>query len=320
MFNLNTLPFFDQIKEGQTILLAGAGGGFDIYAGIPIYFALKNMGKKVVIANYSFTWLSDTNAKVGFPHCYEIRSNNIDRSGRNYFPEKYLKKWFELNGENVDVYAFDRVGVEPLNKVYKRLNKRYNFDAVILVDGGTDSLMFGDEEGLGTPQEDITSMSAVYKSDIPKKFLVCIGFGVDHFHGVSHYHFLENVATLSKDGGFLGAFSALKEMSEVQGYLEAVKYANDQMKGLESIVSNSIVSAIEGEYGNHQTISRTKGSDLWINPLMSMFWCFDLKAVMKRNLYYHLVKNTQSIGELNNILSKFRGELAHIRPKKQLPI
>jgi hypothetical protein len=212
------------------------------------------------------------------------------------------------------------VGVDPLNKVYKRLNKRYNFDAVILIDGGTDSLMFGDEEGLGTPQEDITSMSAVYKSDIPKKFLVCLGFGVDHFHGVSHYHFLENVAALSKDGGFLGVFSALKEMPEVQKYLEAVKYVNKEMKGLESIVSNSIISAIEGEYGNHQTISRTKGSELWINPLMSMFWCFDLKAVMKKNLYYHLVKNTQSIGELNNILSKFRGELAQIRPKMQLPI
>jgi shikimate 5-dehydrogenase len=84
MFNLNTLPFFDQIKDSETILLAGAGGGFDIYAGIPIYYALKNMGKKVVIANYSFTWLSDTNAKVDFPHCYEIRSNNIDRTGRNY--------------------------------------------------------------------------------------------------------------------------------------------------------------------------------------------------------------------------------------------
>ena len=162
-------------------------------------------------------------------------------------------------------------------------------------------------------------MSAAYKSDISKKLLVCIGFGVDHFHGVSHYHFLQNVAILVKEGGFLGAFSALKEMPEVQKYMAAVKYSNAQMQGSESIVSNSIVSAIEGEYGNYHTISRTFDSELWINPLMSMFWSFDLKAVMKKNLYYHLIKNTNSVGELNDILFDFRRDLK-IRKKKQLPI
>jgi hypothetical protein len=316
---LTTLPLFNELKDCQTILLAGAGGGFDIYAGIPIYFALKNMGKNVVIGNYSFTSLQSTTAEAVFPHCYKIKSWDRDKSGRNYFPERYLKQWFEQEGETVDIYAFERVGVQPLNKIYKQLNKQYQFDAVVLVDGGTDSLMFGDEEGLGTPQEDITSMSAAYKSDISKKLLVCIGFGVDHFHGVSHYHFLQNVAVLAKEGGFLGAFSALKEMPEVQKYMAAVRYSNQQMQGSESIVSNSIVSAIEGEYGNHHRITRTFDSELWINPLMSMFWSFDLKAVMKKNLYYHLIKNTNSVGELNSILYDFRRDLT-IRKKKQLPI
>jgi hypothetical protein len=320
MYNLNTLPLFQELKDCKTVLLAGAGGGFDIYAGIPLYYALKKMGIKVVIGNYSFTWLRDTTAKPISPHCYEIQPFNIDTSGRNYFPELYLKKWFMGQGEDVDIYAFDRVGVEPLNKIYKTLHRMYVFDAVILIDGGTDSLMFGDEEGLGTPQEDITSMSAAYKSSISKKYLVCIGFGVDHFHGVSHYHFLENVAVLAKEGGFLGVFSALKEMPEVQLYLSAIEYANSQMQGSESIVSNSIKSAIEGEYGNHQTIKRTESSELWINPLMSMYWCFNLKEVMKKNLYHHLIKDTNSIGELNNILSKFRTSLEKIREKKQIPI
>jgi hypothetical protein len=316
---LNLLPLFNELKDSKTILLAGAGGGFDIYAGIPLYFALKNMGKKVVIGNYSFTSLLSTTAEAVFPNCYKIKSWDRDKTGRNYFPEKYLKQWFEQQGETVDIYAFERVGVQPLNRIYKQLHKQYNFDAVVLVDGGTDSLMFGNEEGLGTPVEDITSMSAAYKTDISKKFLVCIGFGVDHFHGVSHYHFLENVATLAKEGGFLGVFSALKEMPEVQHYLNAVKYSNEQMKGSESIVSNSIVSAIEGEYGNHHRITRTFDSELWINPLMSMYWSFDLKAVMKKNLYYPLIKNTNSVGEINSILFEFRRDLK-IRKKKQLPI
>jgi hypothetical protein len=311
---------FHNLKDAQTIFLAGAGGGFDIYAGIPLYFALKNMGKKVVIGNYSFTSLQETTAENVFPSCYKIKSWDRDKSGRNYFPEKYLKQWLEQAGETVDIYAFERrIGVQPLNKIYKYLHKQYNFDAVILIDGGTDSLMFGNEEGLGTPEEDMTSMAAAYKTDISRKYLVCIGFGIDHFHGVAHYHFLENVATLVKEGGFLGVFSALKEMPEVQQYIAAVKYANDQMQGMESIVSNSIVSAIEGEYGDFHTNKRTFGSELWINPLMSMFWCFDLKAVMKQNLYYHLIKNTNSLAELNAILFEFRKTVS-IRPKKRLPI
>ena len=36
---------------------------------------------------------------------------------------------------------------------------RLGVDTLVLVDGGTDSLMRGDEEGLGTPHEDIASLA-----------------------------------------------------------------------------------------------------------------------------------------------------------------
>jgi len=76
----------------------------------------------------------------------------------------------------------------------------------VLIDGGTDSIMFGDEEGLGTPIEDVISMSAVHQTGIKKQYLLNLGFGVDHYHGVSHFRYLENVATLSREGAYLGAF------------------------------------------------------------------------------------------------------------------
>ncbi len=38
-------------------------------------------------------------------------------------------------------------------EVYEALAKELQMDAIVLVDGGTDSLMQGDEEGLGTPME-----------------------------------------------------------------------------------------------------------------------------------------------------------------------
>lgn len=321
MPSLDKIAFFQELADAKNILIAGAGGGFDIYAGIPLYLNLRAQGKAVVLANYSFTWLNETTSKQVTDYCFEIQAHDHDLSRRNYFPEKYLKQWLGINGLDTQVYAFDRIGVQPLRDAYKFLIKHHQIDAVILVDGGTDSLMLGDEEGLGTPQEDICSMAAVYRSGIKQQFLVSIGFGIDHFHGVSHYHFLENVAELIRDGGYLGLFQVAKEMDEGQKYFSAVAFANKRMPERESIVSNSILSAVKGEYGDFHQTSRTEGSKLWINPLMSIYWCFDLRSVIKKNKYYEYIEDTNTIGELNGQLSKYRNEVADsIRQKQSLPI
>lgn len=319
-YSINQIPLFEELKESKTILLAGAGGGFDIFSGIPLYFNLKRQGKKVILANFSFTWLAETTAEKIFPYCYKIRSSDRDLSGRNYFPEKYLKLWLGLQGETVDVYGFERTGVNPLKDAYKYLIKKHEIDTVLLVDGGTDSLMFGDEDGLGTPQEDICSMAAVYRSGIKKQYLLNVGFGIDHFHGVSHFRFLENVAEIMKEGGYLGIFQITKEMVEAERYMEAIKFANEKMRGMKSIVSNSIVSALEGEYGNHHRTIRTKGSELWINPLMTIYWCFDLRKVVRKIKYYDRIKDVNTIGAFNRELSKYRNELKALRGKKRIPL
>ncbi|MEN0049963.1 MAG: DUF1152 domain-containing protein [Bacteroidota bacterium] len=319
-YQLQQLPIFQALEDVETVLLAGAGGGFDFYCAVPIYLSLAAQGKRLILANLSFTLLSSTTASQVFPYCYEINSNDKDLSGRNYFPEQYLKLWLGMQGHQVPVYAFDRVGAQPLRDAYKYLIKIHDVDAIVLVDGGTDSLMFGDEEGLGTPQEDVCSMAAVYRTGIKKQFLLSIGFGVDHYHGVSHYRFLENVAELMRDGGYLGVFTLLPEMEETQKYIECVEFANARVQGMESIVSNSIVSAIEGQYGNYHKTSRTRGSELWINPLMSMYWCFDLKKVIQKLQYYDLIKDTQTMGEFNGRLARYRVAMKESRKKKQIPI
>lgn len=319
-YAINQIPIFEELKESKCILLAGAGGGFDIFGAIPLYFNLKKQGKKVILANLSFTWLSETTAEKVFPYCYKIRSGDSDLSARNYFPERYLKLWFGLEGENVELYGFERTGVVPLKNAYKYLIKKHTIDTVLLVDGGTDSLMFGDEDGLGTPQEDVCSMAAVYRSGVKKQFLLSVGFGIDHFHGVSHFRFLENVAQVAKEGGYLGMFQITKEMEEASKYIEAIKFANEKMKGKESIVSNSIVSALEGEYGNHHRTKRTAGSELWINPLMTIYWCFDLRRLIRKIKYYDKIKDVNTISEFNGQLSKYRNELSELRVKKQIPI
>jgi hypothetical protein len=317
---IHKINFFEQLESSENILIAGAGGGFDIFAGIPLYFHLRKQGKKVIIGNFSFTNLKKTTSKMVAPCCYQIKSGDMDLTGRGYFPEKYLSLWLGIQGETTDVYAFERTGVNPLKNAYKFLLKKHQIDTIILIDGGTDSLMFGDEEGLGTPQEDICSMAAVYRTGIKKQFLVSVGFGIDDFHGVSHYRFLENVATLAKEGGYLGLFQLTKEMEEAILYQKAMEYVNIKMAGMESIVSNSILSALEGQYGDFHKTKRTKGSVLWINPLMTIYWCFDLRAVIQKNKYYLHVKDSDSMGDLNDGLLQYRNSLENIRVSKQLPI
>lgn len=318
--SIHQIPIFQKLEDSKTILLAGAGGGFDVYAAIPLYFSLKAQGKKVVLANLSFTFLPETTSEKVAPYCYKIQAGDRDLSQRNYFPEKYLKLWFIMNGETVDVYAFENTGVNPLKNAYNFLIKEHEIDSVVLVDGGTDSLMFGDEEGLGTPQEDMCSIAAVHRSRASKKYLLSIGFGIDHFHGVSHYRFLENVAEIMKTGGYLGAFQLTKEMEAARKYIEAINFANERMPSRKSIVSNSIVSSLEGEYGDYHRINRTEGSQLWINPLMTIYWCFELNTIIRKIKYYDYIKDVNSISEFKGQLSKYRNQLNSIREKKDLPI
>jgi hypothetical protein len=318
-YSIHKIPLFQELEDSQNILLAGCGGGFDIYTGIPLYFALKKLGKNVTLANFSFTWLDETSSKEVCPKCYQIESSDEDLSGRNYFPEKYLKLWLNQNNENPSLYAFDRTGVKPLINSYTFIKEKHEIDTVLLVDGGTDSILFGDEALLGTPQEDMCTIAAVHESGFKKQFLASIGFGIDHFHGVSHFRFLENVAALSKDGGYLGLFQLTKEMPEAQKYIEAINFANVEMYSQPSIVSNSIISALKGEYGDFHATKRTEGSQLWINPLMTIYWCFELDALAKKIQYLEQIKDSVSMGDLNKKLSEYRDGLNELRAHKPLP-
>ncbi|MBX9691321.1 MAG: hypothetical protein K2Z81_02985, partial [Cyanobacteria bacterium] len=50
-----SLPIFNQLHTSSNVLIAGAGGGFDVFAGLPLYFALKRKGKTVHLANWTFS-------------------------------------------------------------------------------------------------------------------------------------------------------------------------------------------------------------------------------------------------------------------------
>jgi hypothetical protein len=190
-----TLPFFKEVEQVQSILLAGAGGGFDIFCGLPLYFGLRDQGKRVHLANVSFSPLFSATGCWLSPALMEVTA--ATQGNNRYFPEMYLAQWFAAQGEHVPIYCFERTGVQPLLAAYQTLIDLLRVDAIILIDGGTDSLMRGDEPGLGTPEEDIASIATVHQLSLAHKLLLCLGFGIDTFHGVCHTYFLEAVAELT---------------------------------------------------------------------------------------------------------------------------
>jgi hypothetical protein len=312
-----SLPFFNELEQAGSILLAGAGGGFDVFSALPLYFGLREAGKRVHLANLSFSHLEAAIGRPFGPAGLEVTADSTVRTA--YFPEFHLCRWFRRHGEEVPVYCFDRTGLRPLLESYRAVVAHLGADAVVLVDGGTDSLMRGDEAGLGTPEEDIARIAAVDELEVAGKYLVCLGFGVDAFHGVCHAHALEAVAELTRAGGFLGAFSLLREMPEVRRYEEATLAVFDAMPDFPSIVSASILSALEGHYGDHHRTARTRGSTLWINPLMTFYWCFRLEPVARRLLYLDEVKRTQDYWELMQAIDAFRKRCTAIRERAVLP-
>lgn len=311
-----TIPFLDRLAAAKRILIAGCGGGFDVYSGVPLMVGLLNTGKHVVLSNFSFTALQRSGGEMAADHLWRIdrRVNELP-----YFPEKLLVEWLDRQNHELPVYAIELCGGRPLTNVYEYLCRLHDIDLVVLVDGGTDSLLFGDEPGLGTVSEDAVSIVAADAATDGQAVVAAFGFGIDDHHGVSHYAFLDNVATMIRDGGFLGSASVTPGTREADALLDLVAYANHRQPAHQSIVANSIASAMRGEFGDFHATARTHGSELFINPLMLSYWAFEAGAIVRHMTYADDIRTTNTIRAVSKIIEERRHEIA-IRRRKLLPL
>ena len=165
----------------------------------------------------------------------------------------------------------------------------------------------------------LSSVAAADALPIPLKLVMCVGFGIDAYHGVCHAHFLENVATLAREGAYLGTAALLSGMPEADAYRDAVKHAMDQARYSSSIVNLSILSAIEGDFGDVHRTKRTSNSELFINPLMSLCWGFELEAIARGCLYLPDILETQTALDVVLRIEAFRERIT-IRPRRPMPV
>ncbi|MEU9647756.1 DUF1152 domain-containing protein [Streptomyces sp. NPDC048110] len=316
--SLHTNPLFDRLAGAERILVAGAGGGFDVYSGLPLALSLLHQGREVRLANLSFSSLAGLPADAwAAPDLAVVTPETAPH--QSYFPERTLAQWLRGHGYPAVVHAFPQTGVQPLRAAYEALIARHGIDAVVLVDGGTDILLRGDEAGLGTPEEDLTSVAALAAlDDVPHRLVVSLGFGVDAYHGVNHVQVLENIAALEREGAYLGAFSVPRTTREGALYLDAVAHAQEHTPERPSIVNGSVAAAVRGECGDVRFTDRTRGSELFVNPLMSLYFAFDLPGLAARCLYLDRIEDTHLMRQVRSRIAEFR-ETVVTRPPRAFP-
>ncbi|MEV7039791.1 DUF1152 domain-containing protein [Amycolatopsis sp. NPDC051061] len=317
MLTLAEPPLFTRLRPARRVLVAGAGGGFDVYAGLPLAVALRAQGKEVHLANLAFSdlnrldlddWLS--------PGVAAVRPGSAGDDA--YFPERTLARWLETQGLPAVVHAFPRTGARPLREAYRYLAAHLGVDTVVLVDGGTDILLRGDEAGLGTPEEDMASLAAVAALEGVDRLVVSLGFGIDAFHGVCHAHVLENLAALDREGGYLGALSIPSASAEARAYLAAVAHAQRATPDRPSIVQGQIAAALRGEFGDAQFTTRTAGSELFVNPLMGVYFSADLAILAKSVGYLTELADTDTAIDVALAIEAHRDHVER-RPRRAIP-
>ncbi len=316
----------------KTVLLCGCGGGFDFVHSLTIFPELQRLGKTVVIGSYSF---GDPRKITGAPEVFNEAGAIAKRvtaasiPDEHYGPEVHVCSFLDLRYPSSSphfVYAYyARAFTVPLLKqLYRQFVTSHSVDAIVLVDGGSDSIMAGDEEGLGDPIEDAVSVTTVASlKEVKVRVLISIGLGTDRFNQVSDAASLRAIAELTKAGGFLGAVSLEPTGVGSLFYRDCLAYIY-QRQGFRSVLAGTINAAVEGWFGRQEVPpmlrDRVRSGQLFLWPLMAVLWGFDVETVASRSLIAKWIRECQTVEDCYAALQRGRSQLgAAVRDVENVP-
>lgn len=282
------------------MLLTGCGGGFDFVHSMTLVPELKRLGKRIVIGSYSFgdpAWIQGGHRVEleGVP--LTVIADASCSGDRRYGPEvgmcQFLDEEYPSDKPH-RVYAYNarHFTVATLTTLLSHICNENEVDAVVSVDGGSDSLMAGDEAGLGDPIEDATTVAtiALLKEKVPRvraAMLLVMGFGCDRFNTVSDAASLRAVAELNAAGGFLGSMSLEFATPPMQFYSRCLDFLN-RTSTFRSVIANSITESSRGAFGSDVVPTtlrkRVNSGELYLWPLMSFQFAFSIEHVFRRSL------------------------------------
>lgn len=318
--------------EIRTVLLAGCGGGFDFVHGMLLVPELVRLGKTVVIGSYSFGEPAAIggDAPVVFDDDGVIarRVTAASVPDPHYGPEIHVCSFLDQRlpataPHAIYAYYARDFTVPRLTRLYAQLVRAHAVDAVVIVDGGSDSLMRGDEEGLGDPIEDCVSVATVAALPDVERLLVTVGLGADRFNQVSDAASLRAIAELTAAGGFLGALGLAPDDDAFRFYRDCLDHIEARQE-FRSVLAGAIVTAGEGHYGHAQVparlATRVRPGELYLWPLMPMLWGFDPVRVAERSLIAGWIRAQTTVADCYAALAAGRAGLGdRLRPVEDTP-
>src|SRR5262249_59526239 len=96
MGRMLTTPFLQELEPAQNVLVAGIGGGFDVFSGLPLYFGLRQAGERAHLANLSFSSLPPEPAARLAPAL--LRGSAATPPVGRHFPERFPAEWVRHPG------------------------------------------------------------------------------------------------------------------------------------------------------------------------------------------------------------------------------
>lgn len=275
----NSCPYIINKKT----LIVGMGGGYDIYSCLPWYLNLSDEEKNLcTLANYSFT--DDLYRYEKYDNEWIVEINEkIKRTTKNkdYFPEHCLAISLQK-----PIYAIRLIPNPILETEIEKFIVKHDIRQIILVDGGVDAMIYGDEKEVGSPLEDtqmiISTTNLSKKHNIPCK-LICNALYVDD---VSPETFLQHWNDITK----LSFECQKMELVADKHYVTYKKIVSDASPS--TIIHESILAAIEGHRGKYnnprlypERIDNPNDMPFLCNET-KILWCIDANQYVSFSQYY----------------------------------
>ena len=314
------LPF--TLPPASKVLVAGCGGGYDVVCALPVALALRDAGHHVEMASYSFSELKESpGLDQPLKGLYRIdKDSQPPASG--YFPEGFLARWWHQElAEDLQVWAYRKVGVVPLTEMFRYLQKERQITAVVVVDAGVDALFWGNEPDLGTPEPDAASLLAAYAAPDWQRIFAFTAFGSEGAgYSVRHADALMRVSQLIQVDALLGVSPLLRNCPEGELFVRAAQFIHDQMEShWHSKMVSSLLSAMGGEFGPI-TLSQKEGQlPTWISPLTLLYWFLRLEPVAEAKPYLREALRSETVHDLNRAIDEVRERLEPL-PDSNIPI
>ncbi|KAH3759246.1 cell surface glycoprotein [Pelomyxa schiedti] len=316
-------PSFLRLLEDpsvRTVMMCGCGGGFDFVHSMALYPELKRLGKTVIVGSFSFGNTSEIKEPVYWRHpvltdCVVKKVTAASACSSFYAPEHHICEYLDLKYPDEAphfAYAYYARSFTPkaLKDLYSKFVTDHSIDGILAVDGGSDSLMVGDESGLGDPIEDAVTVATIASLEQVRMRILCVmGLGCDRFNCVSDAATLRAIAELTLLNGFLGSVMMEPTFPGFIFYRDLLKFMYKR-QGFRSVIAGSIVASGEGHFGGNYVpdylSSRVRPGELYLWPLMAALWTFDPVVVAQRSHICTVIKDCNTIDQMYTEVAKMR--------------